>query len=86
MTPNGDDAMNNSKASNGLPGAPVPWSVRAPQRWVFAIAAVVVTVAIVIAALGAIGNGEGGVVPYLMLVVGPVLGGFYLWYFAIKKW
>lgn len=52
----------------------------------FSALAVVLTVAIMGAAIVAIGKGEGSVVPYLMLVVGPVLGVFYFWYFALKKW
>ncbi|GDX32719.1 hypothetical protein LBMAG15_16540 [Actinomycetes bacterium] len=64
----------------------VPWSARAPQKWLFSALAVVLTVAIMGAAIVAIGKGEGSVVPYLMLVVGPVLGVFYFWYFALKKW
>ncbi|MSO26832.1 MAG: hypothetical protein EXQ60_02035 [Candidatus Nanopelagicales bacterium] len=64
----------------------VPWSARSPQKWFFSALAVVLTVAIMGAALTAIGKGEGTVVPYLMLVVGPVLGVFYFWYFAIKRW
>lgn len=65
---------------------PRPWSSRSPQRWLFAALAIALAVAVVIAALGYIGNGRGGIVPYLMLAGGPVLGVYYLWYFAIRKW
>lgn len=64
---------------------PVPWSARAPQRYVFAAAAVVIAVAVVISALAYISSGTGGVVPYLMLVGGPVLGGIYAWYFGFRR-
>ena len=86
MTTNGPDAMDGDTASTDLAETSVPWSARSPQRWIFAIAAVALTVAIVIAALGSIRTGEGSVVPFLMLLVGPVLGGFYFWYFSIKRW
>lgn len=64
----------------------VPWSVRAPQKWVFSVIALLITVAIVVSAVASITKDVGGLPPYLMLFVGPVLGGFYIWYFALKKW
>ena len=73
--------------SESVEGAtPAPWSVRSPQKWVFAAIALLITVAIVVSAITSIANDVGGLPPYLMLFVGPVLGGFYIWYFALKKW
>ena len=66
--------------------APEPWSVRAPQKWVFSAIALLITVAIVVSAITSIAKDVGGLPPYLMLFVGPILGGFYIWYFALKKW
>ena len=66
--------------------AQVPWSVRAPQKWVFSAIALLIAVAIVVSAITSIAKDVGGLPPYLMLFVGPVLGGFYVWYFALKKW
>lgn len=64
---------------------PPDWSRRSPQRFFFALLAVLVTIAIVATALGFIREGAGGIVPYFMLLVGPVLGGFYVWNFTIRK-
>jgi hypothetical protein len=66
--------------------APAPWSVRAPQKWVFAAIALLITAAIVVSAITSIAKDVGGLPPFLMLFVGPVLGGFYIWYFTLKKW
>lgn len=64
---------------------PVPWSARAPQRYVFAVIAVVLGVAVVLAALAYIRAGEGGVVPFLMITVGPVLSVIYVYYFGFRS-
>jgi hypothetical protein len=64
---------------------PRDWSRRSPQRYGFAALAVLVTVAIVVTALGFIGDGVGGVIPFFMLLVGPALGGFYVWNFVLRK-
>ena len=65
---------------------PRPWSSRSPQRWVFAAIAIIIAVAVVVAAMNYISLGRGGIVPYLMLAGGPVLGAYYVWYFALRKW
>lgn len=64
---------------------PVPWSARAPQRYVFAALAVVIGIAVVLTAIAYIGAGTGGVVPYLMITVGPVLAVVYVYYFGFRK-
>ena len=64
---------------------PVPWSARPPQRYVFAGIAVVLGIAVVITALAYIRAGVGGVVPFLMITVGPVLAVVYLYYFGFRK-
>ena len=64
----------------------IPWSSRAPQKYVLAAIAVVIGVALVITAIAYIASGTGGIVPYLMLVVGPVLTVIYVYVFAFKKW
>ena len=63
----------------------VPWSARAPQRYVFAVLAVVIGIAVVLAALGYIRSGTGGVVPYLMITVGPVVAAVYVYYFGFRS-
>jgi len=63
----------------------VPWSARAPQRYVFAVLAVVVGLAVVVTALAYIRAGTGGVVPFLMITVGPILTIVYVYYFGFRK-
>ena len=64
---------------------PVPWSARAPQRYVFAVVAAVLGVAVVLTALAYIRAGVGGVVPFLMITVGPVLAVVYVYYFGFRR-
>jgi hypothetical protein len=64
---------------------PIPWSARAPQRYVFAVLAVVIGIAVVITAIAYIRSGTGGVVPFLMITVGPVLAVVYVYYFGFRK-
>ncbi|MGA0091512.1 MAG: hypothetical protein ACO3JT_04195 [Candidatus Nanopelagicales bacterium] len=64
---------------------PVPWSARAPQRYVFAVIAVVIGLAVVVTALAYIRAGTGGVVPFLMITVGPILTIVYVYYFGFRK-
>ncbi len=64
---------------------PVPWSARAPQRYVFAVIAVVLGIAVVVTALAYIRAGTGGIVPFLMITVGPVLAVIYVYYFGFRK-
>lgn len=63
-----------------------PWSTKSPQRWVFTALAIGVAVAVVVTGVSYIGQGIGGVVPFLMVTVAPVLGVVYAWYFGFKKW
>lgn len=64
---------------------PVPWSARAPQRYVFAVLAVIIGIAVVVTALAYIRSGTGGVVPFLMITVGPVLAVVYVYYFGFRR-
>jgi uncharacterized membrane protein len=74
--------MTESPASDTVP---VPWSARAPQRYVFAVLAVVIGLAVVVTAAAYIRAGAGGVVPFLMITVGPVLAAVYVYYFGFRK-
>jgi hypothetical protein len=64
---------------------PVPWSARSPQRYVFAALAVIIGIAVVLTALAYIRAGTGGVVPFLMITVGPILAVVYVYYFGFRK-
>jgi len=67
-------------------GVARPWSTRSPQRWIFMAVAVILAVAVVLTGVAYIRQGTGGVVPFLMVAVAPVLGVVYAWYFGFKKW
>ena len=64
---------------------PRPWSARRPQSLVRSVLIVVVVVALVLTALRYISDGVGGLVPYLMVVVGPILCGYYIWYWNFYR-
>lgn len=58
-----------------------PWSTKSPQRYVLSAVMVVLAAALVATGLGYISSGVGGVVPYLIVVAGPLVAIFYIWYF-----
>ncbi len=62
-----------------------PWSARRPQRYLFSIGVVVLMTAVIVTGISFIGGGEGGVVPFLMILVAPILGIFYIWYFNFSE-
>jgi hypothetical protein len=64
----------------------VPWSSRPPQRYILSVIAVVLALAIMGTGVTYISAGVGGIVPYLMIVVAPVLAVTYVYVFAFKKW
>lgn len=59
---------------------PRPWAARRPQSIVISAATLVFLVVFMMTAVRYIANGVGALVPYLMLVVGPVLWVYYVWY------
>jgi hypothetical protein len=61
------------------------WSLRAPQRYVIPGIIAVVMAAVVWAGFNFIQQGVGGAVPFLMIVVAPMLAGYYIWFFAIRS-
>ena len=42
-------------------------------------------IAVMSTGVGFISSGEGGVVPFLMILVAPVLAIFYVWYFNFSE-
>ena len=52
-----------------------------PRNFLLSAFVLVVTVAFVFQGISYITDGVGALVPYLMLIGGPVLGIFYIWYF-----
>lgn len=61
-----------------------PWSARRPQNYLLSAVLIALAVALVIQGLAFIGDGVGGVVPYLMILGGPALAAFYTWYFTMR--
>lgn len=61
-----------------------PWSARRPQSLVLSVVFIVLAVALVWQAFSYIGKGVGGAIPYLLIVGGPVLAGYYIWYFNVR--
>lgn len=62
-----------------------PWSARRPQSLLFSALLVVVAILLVRQGVTSIGAGEGGFVPYLVIVGGPILAGYYIWYFNFRR-
>lgn len=61
------------------------WSLRPPQRYIIPVLIAVVMGAVVWAGVNFIQEGTGGAVPYFMIVLGPLLAGYYIWFFAIRS-
>jgi len=62
-----------------------PWSARRPQSLVLSAVLILLAAVLVWQALSYIGEGVGGLVPYLMLFAGPALAVYYTWYFNFMK-
>jgi len=62
-----------------------PWSARRPQSIILSIAMVALVVALEITAVRYIQQGVGAIVPFFLLLVSPVLGGYYIWYWNFYK-
>ena len=61
-----------------------PWSARRPQSLVLSLIFVIVAVALVMQAFDYIGRGIGGAVPYFLVLAGPAMAIFYIWYFNFR--
>lgn len=62
-----------------------PWSARRPQNLVLSAAFVVLAIALVWQAFAYIGQGIGGAVPYFLVVGGPAIALYYIWYFNFRN-
>lgn len=61
-----------------------PWSARRPQNLVLSLGFVVLAVALVMQAFAYIGQGIGGAIPYVLVLAGPAVAIFYIWYFNFR--
>jgi hypothetical protein len=64
---------------------PRPWSARRPQSIVLSIVLIAVAVVLVIQGFAYVRNGVGGIVPYLIILGGPALAAYYVWYFNFYR-
>lgn len=62
-----------------------PWSARRPQNVVLSIALVIVAVFLVRQGITYINTGQGGLVPYFIILGGPALACYYTWYFCFRS-
>ena len=62
-----------------------PWSARRPQSLILSALLIVVAVRLVRQGLTGISLGEGGFVPYLVIIGGPSLAIYYIWYFNFRR-
>ena len=62
-----------------------PWSARRPQSILLSVLLIAVAIALVWQGLGYISQGIGGLVPYLIIVGGPVMAAYYTWYFNFYR-
>jgi hypothetical protein len=68
--------------SDEVHDSPIPWSGRSPQKYVLSLVMVALAIALVATGLNFISSGLGGLVPYLIVICGPVICGYYIWYFT----
>lgn len=61
-----------------------PWSARRPQNLVLSLLFVILAVALVLQAFAYIEQGIGGVIPYVLVLAGPAVAVFYIWYFNFR--
>ena len=61
-----------------------PWSARRPQSLVLSLLFIVLAVALVMQAFSYISQGIGGVIPYVLVLAGPAVALFYIWYFNFR--
>lgn len=70
---------------NSEPSTDRPWSSRRPQNFVLSAILIALAIALVLQGFAYIRDGLGGLVPYLMVIVAPLLAAYYVWFFTIRK-
>lgn len=61
-----------------------PWGARRPQNFLVSALFIGLAVALVWQAFAYIGEGVGGVVPFLLIPAGPGIAIYYIWYFNFR--
>ena len=77
-------AMDSHSSSPDTYNAGRPWSARRPQSLLLSVVFVVLAIALVLQAFAYIGQGIGGVIPYVLVIAGPAVAIFYIWYFNFR--
>ena len=62
-----------------------PWSARKPQSLVLSAIFIVLAIALVWQAFQFIDHGIGGAIPYILIIGGPGMSAFYIWYFNFRN-
>ena len=61
-----------------------PWAARKPQSYVMSGILIALAIALVWQGFAYINAGTGGLVPYFIILGGPVLAIYYTWYFSFR--
>ena len=61
-----------------------PWAARKPQSYVMSGVLIALAIALVWQGFAYINAGTGGLVPYFIILGGPVLAIYYTWYFSFR--
>jgi len=71
--------------TDGIEADRRPWSARRPQNVLLSLVFIVLAVFLVRQGVLSIAQGEGGFVPYLIIIGGPALACYYTWYFVFRR-
>ena len=62
-----------------------PWAARKPQSYFMSGILIALAIALVWQGFSYINAGTGGLVPYFIILGGPVLAIYYTWYFSFRR-
>ena len=62
-----------------------PWAARKPQSYIMSGILIASAIALVWQGFTYINAGTGGLVPYFIILGGPVLAIYYTWYFSFRR-
>jgi hypothetical protein len=62
-----------------------PWTARKPQSYFMSGILIALAIALVWQGFSYINSGTGGLVPYFIILGGPVLAIYYTWYFSFRR-
>lgn len=62
-----------------------PWSARRPQNLLLSGLMIAMALALIWQGFTYIGQGRGGLIPFLIVIGGPALAIYYIWYFNFYR-